>query len=219
MVRWLILISTKSKSVSGVQVEVVEEPLTQAKGKKIGILGGTFNPPHLAHLMIAEQVASQLGLDKILFVPDYLPPHVDKKEAIAAEHRVEMVRLAIQGNPNFDLDLIEINRGGTSYSYDTVKALKEMHPENDYYFIIGGDMVNYLPTWHEIDKLARMVHFVGVDRPEYERDAKYPIIWVDTPHFDLSSTMIREKVNKGCSIKYLVPDAVEDYMREHHLYE
>ena len=76
------MISTKSKSVSGVQVEVVEEPLTQAKGKKIGILGGTFNPPHLAHLMIAEQVASQLGLDKILFVPDYLPPHVDKKEAI-----------------------------------------------------------------------------------------------------------------------------------------
>ena len=91
---------------------MVEEPLTQAKGKKIGILGGTFNPPHLAHLMIAEQVASQLGLDKILFVPDYLPPHVDKKEAIAAEHRVEMVRLAIQGNPNFDLDLIEINRRG-----------------------------------------------------------------------------------------------------------
>ncbi len=89
---------------------------------------------------------------------------------------------------------------GTSYSYDTVKALKEMHPENDYYFIIGGDMVNYLPTWHEIDKLARMVHFVGVDRPEYERDAKYPIIWVDTPHFDLSSTMIRKRLIKGAQL-------------------
>ena len=126
------MIATKSKTVSGVQVEVVEEPLIQKKGKKIGILGGTFNPPHIAHLLIAEQVGSQLGLDKVLFIPDFIPPHVDEKKTIPAEHRVEMVRLAIQDNPLFDLDLIEINRGGSSYSYDTVKELKQLHPENDY---------------------------------------------------------------------------------------
>lgn len=213
------MIATKSKTVSGVQVEVVEEPLIQKKGKKIGILGGTFNPPHIAHLLIAEQVGSQLGLDKVLFIPDFIPPHVDEKKTIPAEHRVEMVRLAIQDNPLFDLDLIEINRGGSSYSYDTVKELKQLHPENDYYFIIGGDMADYLPTWYRIDELVKMVQFVGVDRPKYQRQEQYPIIWVDVPKMDISSTKIRKNVKNGCSIRYQVPESVEKYIKEHRLYE
>lgn len=213
------MIATKSKTVSGVQVEVVEEPLIQKKGKKIGILGGTFNPPHIAHLLIAEQVGSQLGLDKVLFIPDFIPPHVDEKKTIPAEHRVEMVRLAIQDNPLFDLDLIEINRGGSSYSYDTVKELKQLHPENDYYFIIGNDMADYLPTWHRIDELVKMVQFVGVDRPKYQRQEQYPIIWVDVPKMDISSTKIRKNVKNGCSIRYQVPESVEKYIKEHRLYE
>ncbi|MBF7122174.1 nicotinate-nucleotide adenylyltransferase [Pediococcus pentosaceus] len=213
------MIATKSKTVSGVQVEVVEEPLIQKKGKKIGILGGTFNPPHIAHLLIAEQVGSQLGLDKVLFIPDFIPPHVDEKKTIPAEHRVEMIRLAIQDNPLFDLDLIEINRGGSSYSYDTVKELKQLHPENDYYFIIGGDMADYLPTWHRIDELVKMVQFVGVDRPKYQRQEQYPIIWVDVPKMDISSTKIRKNVKNGCSIRYQVPESVEKYIKEHRLYE
>jgi nicotinate-nucleotide adenylyltransferase len=213
------LIATKSKTVSEMQVEVVEQPIMQKHGKKIGILGGTFNPPHITHLMIADQVANQLGLDKVLFIPDYLPPHADLKTTIAAEHRVEMVRLAIEDNPLFDLDLIEINRGGQSYTFDTIKALKEMHPENDYYFIIGGDMADYLPTWHRIDELVKLVQFVGVDRPAYERQDRYPIIWVDTPKTDISSTKIRQNVKNGCSIKYQVPQKVEEYIKEHKLYE
>lgn len=213
------MIATNSKTITDVQVEVVEQPIFSKNGKRIGILGGTFNPPHLAHLLIADQVGTQLGLDKVLFIPDYIPPHVDKKQAIAAKHRVEMVRLAIAGNPLFDLDLIEINRQGPSYSYDTVKELKRLHPENDYFFIIGGDMVNYLPTWHRIDDLARMVQFVGVDRPKYAKRSQYPIIWVDTPKLDISSTGIRKNVKNGCSIRYQVPTSVENYIKEHHLYE
>lgn len=213
------MIATKTKVISNIQVEVVEKPIEQTKGKKIGILGGTFNPPHLAHLLIADQVGNQLGLDQVLFIPDYIPPHVDPKKTIAAKHRVEMVRLAIADNPLFGLDLIEINRQGPSYSYDTVKELKQLHPENEYFFIIGGDMVNYLPTWHKIDELVKMVQFVGVDRPSYDRPNQYPVIWVDTPRLDISSTKVRQNVKNGCSIRYQVPKVVEEYIKEHHLYE
>ena len=208
----------KVKNFKDVEVQVVTEPI-QNQGLKIGIMGGTFNPPHLAHLTMADQVGHQLGLDKVLFIPDYLPPHIDRKETINAKDRVAMVKLAIKDNPLFDIDLIEINRTGRSYSFDTVKALKEKHPNNQYYFIIGGDMVNYLPKWYRIDDLVKMVNFVGVNRPNYQKTTKYPIIWVDTPQIDLSSTKIRNKVKNGESIKYLVPNSVYRYIKEHHLYE
>ncbi len=110
---------------------------------QVGIMGGTFNPPHIGHLVMAEQVRSQLGLDKILFMPDANPPHVDEKKTLPAKHRVAMVERAIADNSHFELDLTEIERGGVSYTYDTIVALKQQHPEIDYSFIIGGDMDDY----------------------------------------------------------------------------
>ena len=186
--------------------------------KRIGIYGGTFNPVHNAHLLAADQVGKTLLLNKVLFMPDMIPPHVDHKEAIDAEDRVNMLQLAIEDNPLFGIEMAEIERGGISYTYDTMKYLKEKHPDTDYYFIIGGDMVDYLPKWHEIDKLVKLVNFVGVRRPGAQNDSQYPVIWVDVPGVDFSSTDIRDRIKQGRSIRYMVPDKVAEYIKEHQLY-
>jgi nicotinate-nucleotide adenylyltransferase len=186
--------------------------------KRIGILGGTFNPPHIGHLIIAEQVYEQLGLEKVLFMPDANPPHVDHKEAIAANHRKEMVQASIADNPHFELETCELKRGGISYTYDTIKQLLAKHPEYEIYFIIGGDMVAYLPKWHRIDELVKLVHFVGVKRAGFSLESIYPIMWVDVPLIQISSTEIRQKVAQGQSIRYLVPDNVNQYIQKEGLY-
>lgn len=189
------------------------------KRKKIGILGGTFNPIHNGHLIIAEQVLNQLGLDEIRFMPDFIPPHVDQKLALPAKERVAMIHAAINDNPLFSIELAEIIRGGISYTVDTIKNLRQQHPENEYYFIIGGDMVEYLPKWHQIDQLIKLVRFVGVKREGYPVQSPYPIIWVDVPYIGISSTLIRSKIRHHQSIRYLVPEAVRAYIKEHHLYD
>lgn len=117
------------------------KPQQFGRRKQIGILGGNFNPVHQAHLMIAEQVGHKLGLEKVYFMPEFLPPHVDEKPTIPASQRLRMLELAIADNPFFDIEPIELERGGKSYTYDTMKALTEKNPDTDYYFIIGGDMV------------------------------------------------------------------------------
>lgn len=200
---------------------VVAEPQIEEflpNRKRVGLLGGTFNPPHMGHLIIAEQVGRQLDLDKVYFMPDAEPPHVDLKPFIPAAHRQKMVELAIEGNPLFDLETIEIKRGGKSYTIDTMTQLKAEHPEIDYYFIIGADMVAYLPKWERIEELVRLVNFVGVARPGYPKESPYPIIWVDMPTVDLSSTQLRKMVKEGRSLRYLVPDAVARYIEEEGLY-
>lgn len=207
-------------------VKIAEQTSTQvatqmaatAKKRRIGILGGTFNPPHLGHLVIADQVATQLGLDKVLFMPDAEPPHVDRKIAIPAADRVAMVKAAIKDNPRFSLELTEVERGGKSYSYDTMLQLTRAHPENQYYFIIGGDMVAYLPKWYRINDLLKLVQFVGVCRQGFTHESPYPVLWVDVPQIGISSTMVRDQVRRGQSVRYLVPTMVDLYIKEHLLY-
>lgn len=208
----------QTSTVDVPKIQVMSELMFGAPKKRVGLMGGTFNPVHNGHLIVADQVASQLGLDQVVFLPDNLPPHVDKKEAIAAKDRVKMVRMAIAGNEKFTLDTLEVDRGGVSYTYDTIKELKARHPDVDYYFIIGGDMVEYLPKWNRIDELVKMVKFVGVKRTGAKMNSKYPILWVDVPTIDISSTLIRNKIKQGCSIRYLVPDAVAEYLKEEGLY-
>ena len=186
---------------------------------RVGIIGGTFNPPHIGHLVIADQVCQQLGLDKVYFMPDANPPHIDKKEAIAAEHRVAMVEKEIEDNPLFGLESCEIQRGGISYTFDTMLELTKAHPEIDYYFIIGGDMVDYLPKWYRIDELIQMVQFVAVKRPNYADSSPYPLIWVDVPAMEISSTGLRKKIKNGCSVQYLIPDKTLAYIKEKELYQ
>jgi len=207
------------KTVSQTATKVMAEVVTDLPHRRVGIMGGTFNPPHLGHLIMAQQVGDQLGLDEVRFMPDAQPPHVDEKKTLPAKDRVNMVQRAIADNPLFKLETAELKRGGKSYTYDTMKAMKARHPETQYYFIIGGDMVDYLHTWYHIDDLVKLVTFVGIKRTGYPTTSQYPVIWVDAPLVDISSTQIRHKVSQGHTVRYLVPDAVADYIKEHQLYE
>ncbi len=206
----------KAKFITEVE-PLIQVQTTQSR-KQVGILGGNFNPVHNQHLLIADQVGTALNLEKVYLMPEYLPPHVDEKDTIEAEHRLNMLKLAIADNPLFDIEQAELQRKGKSYTYDTMKALIAQNPDTDYYFIIGGDMVEYLPKWYKIDELVEMVQFVGVKRPGYTIDTPYPIIWLDAPMMDLSSSLIRKKIAQGCSIRYLVPEAVRNYILEKGLY-
>ena len=200
------------------EVEPLIQVQTMQPRKQVGLLGGNFNPVHNQHLLIADQVGTALNLEKVYLMPEYLPPHVDEKDTIEADHRLNMLKLAIADNPLFDIEQAELQRKGKSYTYDTMKELIAQNPDTDYYFIIGGDMVEYLPKWYKIDELVEMVQFVGVKRPGYTIDTPYPIIWLDAPMMDLSSSLIRKKIAQGCSIRYLVPEAVRNYILEKGLY-
>ena len=185
--------------------------------KNIGILGGTFDPIHIGHLLMAEEVYKQLQFDEIWFIPSYTPPH--KADAtIAGEHRLKMVELAIQDNDHFRVLDIELTRKEKSYTIHTIQELKQLYPSNQFYFIIGADMVEYLPNWYKIDELVKMVQFVGVKRPGYERKTIYPIIEADVPQIDISSTVLRNRLNNGELPRYWLPEKVRDYIRENRLY-
>lgn len=186
--------------------------------KRIGILGGTFDPPHIGHLLIAEAVRDALLLDKIWFIPTYSPPHKNKR-VTSAKHRVHMLELAISNHPDFEINTIEIKRSGTSFTFDTMQDLKNKYADQDFYFIIGGDMVEHLPKWYKIDDLLNLVSFVGVNRPGFTVDSPYPLIHVEVPAIDISSTTIRERLASNKTITYLLPKLVYDYIKEHGLYE
>ncbi|MBF6625084.1 nicotinate-nucleotide adenylyltransferase [Aerococcaceae bacterium zg-BR9] len=187
---------------------------------RIGIMGGTFNPPHLGHLLMAEQVGRQLELDEVWFMPTAKPPHGPGKTTIAAQHRIQMVQKAIAENPLFKLQPYEVNRGGKNYTVDTMRHFTQEYPEADFYFIIGTDSANDLEKWREIDELAKLVQFVGVRRPgEPPYNGRHSILWVDSPLVDLSSTEIRLRVYLEQSIRYQVPLAVEKYIVQHGLYK
>lgn len=211
----------KSQAKAFVRPQVLPQKMAQIfeKKKQVGILGGTFNPVHLAHLVIADQSGKNLGLDHVFLMPSCKSPHVDEKQTIQAEHRLNMLELAIESNPFLKIETIELERGGKSYTYDTMKSLTQNNPDTDYYLIIGGDMVESLPRWYKIDELMTMVHFVGIKRAGYKTDTLYPVIWVDLPDIDISSTKIRQKIQQGCSVRYLVPDKVIDYIKKEGLYQ
>jgi nicotinate-nucleotide adenylyltransferase len=187
--------------------------------KKIGILGGTFDPPHIGHLVVGNEVLDALGLDEIRFMPNHMPPHKKKTTSVTDADRLAMLTFAIEGNDFFSIETIEIERKGTSYTYDTMRLLKEREPGCEFYFIIGADMIEYLPKWHKIDELMQLVKFVGVKRPTYSESTDYPVTMVDIPEMFISSSMIREKIKKGRTVKYLLPEKVITYIEENHLYE
>jgi nicotinate-nucleotide adenylyltransferase len=186
--------------------------------KKIAILGGTFNPPHLGHLIIASEVQAQFNFDEIWFMPNQEPPHKESTIGVNSAQRLEMVRRAVADNPLFKIQTIELERTGRSYTFDTMKLLTEKY-DDDFYFIIGADMIEYLPKWYKIEELVKLVTFVGVNRPDYDKQSAYPIILMDVPNIEISSYMIREKVKMGKNIRYFVPKTVMEYIEENGLYE
>ncbi len=197
----------------------LEEEKKETDRKQIGILGGNFNPVHNAHLVVADQVRQQLGLDQVFLMPEFIPPHVDKKGTIDEKHRLKMLELAIEGVSGLSIEHIELERQGISYTYDTMRLLTEQNPDVDYYFIIGADMVDYLPKWHRIDELINLVQFVGVQRPKYKAGTSYPVIWVDVPLMDISSSMVRDFIQQGRKPNFLLPKPVLDYIEKEGLYQ
>lgn len=186
--------------------------------KRIGILGGTFDPPHLGHLLIAEEVRIALELEEVWFIPTYVPPHKEEATTGVSE-RKNMVKQAIDRNDSFKVNTIEVDRLGKSYTFDTMRILKEEHPDTEFFFIIGADMVEYLPHWNEIDQLIDLVTFVGVKRSGYQLNSDYPVVEVDVPMIDISSTFIRERLAVGKTVTYLIPESVYSYIKENLLYE
>ncbi|QGH35036.1 nicotinate-nucleotide adenylyltransferase [Gracilibacillus salitolerans] len=185
--------------------------------KRIGLFGGTFDPPHYGHLLMAEQAYQQLALDEVWFIPSYQPPH--KAEAkTTAKDRVEMTRAAVHDHPAFHVDTIEVEREGKSYTLNTIQTLREQYPAYQFYFIIGGDMVEYLPKWHRIEDLIASITFVGVDRPGSSMETPYPVEKVEMPLISISSTMIRGRISEGQSIRYLTTPEVIAIINKFELY-
>ncbi|QXE00490.1 nicotinate-nucleotide adenylyltransferase [Terribacillus sp. DMT04] len=185
--------------------------------KKVGLLGGTFDPPHIGHLFIAQEVQQRLGLDEVWFIPAYEAPHKAKSNT-DADLRLQMVQAAIHDNQRFRMNTIEVERLGKSYTFDTIKLLQEKHPNTAFHFIIGADLVESLHTWHHIDELVNMVTFAGVGRPGYKLETAYPVTFIEIPELEISSSMIRSRVEQGASVRYLVPNAVFDVIKEQELY-
>lgn len=184
--------------------------------KKVGILGGTFNPPHIGHFIMANEVKQAFGLDELRFMPNAIPPHKETGDTTDAQ-RVRMLELGIGGRDGFSIEMAELERGGVSYTFDTMQALRSREMAQ-FYFIIGGDSMDALHTWYRIDELVKLVQFVGVRRPGSEAKSKYPVELVETPEVDLSSTIIRKRLANGESVAYLMPEAIEMYIRGEGLY-
>ncbi len=185
--------------------------------RKIGLLGGTFDPPHIGHLKIAKHVYTQLSLDEIWFIPTYEPPH--KLNAIASpKERLDMLKLLIDGYDYFFISTIEYEMKGKSYTIDTIKQFKKDFPTDQFYFIIGGDMVDYLPNWYKIDELMSLIKFVGIKRKGFEINDESNVAIIEMDLIDVSSTQIRKQLKNGESPSGL-PENILNYIRENGLYE
>lgn len=183
--------------------------------KTIGIFGGTFDPVHHGHLILARDAFEKLELDELLFVPAALSPHKLGQTPTSADARVEMLRAAIQGEPRFCLDTLELERPAPSYAVDTIEALRIREPAARFVYLIGEDNVARLSTWHRFPELSRMVQFAVLDRTGLKTEHPYPTV---SRHIDISATDIRNRVARGQSIRYLVPAAVEEIIHQRQLY-
>ena len=197
---------------------------------KVGIMGGTFDPIHLGHLAMAESVREIFELDEILFIPSARPPHKVEKIITPEVHRLMMTFLATQSNEKFQVSPMEILRDGLSYTLDTMNQLeKKFGTDTELFFIIGADSMADLPKWHKSKELVSKVHFIATTRPGIEvnleevknffGESAKNIHQVVVAGLEISSTDIRERVKNGRSIKYLVPEAVEEYILKENLYK
>jgi nicotinate-nucleotide adenylyltransferase len=200
---------------------------------RIGVFGGTFDPVHLGHLILAEQCREQAALDEIRFVPTFQPPHKPNQQITPFHHRVEMLALAIAGNPAFRIDEIERRQGGPSYTVRTLTELHDEHPADELYFIIGSDCLPDLPKWREPVRILELAGLLVAARPGAELwsaeqlraalgmtpEMPLRLQVVHVPLIDTSSTDLRHRATEGRSLRYLVPRAVECYIQTHHLYQ
>ncbi len=190
---------------------------------KVGVFGGTFNPPHLGHLIIAEFVRDDLGLERIFFVPTAVPPHKKDLDIVEAHHRLAMVEHALQGNRRMVVSDLEIQRGGLSFTVDTLAEFHRLRPDDQLYLLIGMDNYVEFHTWKSPETILRLATLVVMRRPgaggvqEVGRPSTNTL-FCEVPEIGIASRDIRKRVQEGKSIRYLVPAAVERYIVKHHLY-
>jgi len=187
---------------------------------RIGVFGGTFDPVHLGHLILAEQCREQGRLDQVLFVPAARPPNKGDDAITPFLHRVEMLALAVAGHPGFAVDPLEKERAGPSFTVDTLAELHRRHPGDEFWLLLGSDTLADLPHWREPARIAELAGLMVVERPgtTVPETGFGRLQRVQSPRIDISSRDLRRRVAEGRSIRYLVPRAVEAYIQDKHLY-
>ena len=194
--------------------------MTSSRAPRIGVMGGTFDPIHHGHLVAASEVVQSLDLDEVVFVPTGQP--WQKHDVSAAEHRYLMTVIATASNPRFTTSRVDIDRGGPTYTTDTLRDLRAQRPDAEFFFITGADAIAQIFTWRDHDELWRLAHFVAVSRPGHvlNIDDLPPegVSQLEVPALAISSTDCRDRVHRGYPVWYLVPDGVVQYIAKHHLY-
>jgi nicotinate-nucleotide adenylyltransferase len=199
--------------------------------RRLGILGGTFNPPHVGHLGCARQARAELGLDRVLLVVTAVPPHKEVADDPGVEHRLAMCRLVAEAEPWLEVCDLEVRRGGPSYTITTLREIHARQPGDELNLIVGGDMASSLPTWNNPEAILELASLAVADRSEVDRSevlarlaelARPPgadrVHFLDMPQIDVSSSLVRRRVGDGEQIDDLVPDAVADYIEQRRLY-
>jgi len=189
------------------------------KTTRIGVFGGTFNPIHYGHLVLAEQAYEKLNLDRVLFIPSFKPPHKSSQNIAEARHRFEMVKIAIKANRRFQLSDIEIKRQGRSYLVDTLRQLSSIYPNAQLFFISGSDTAGQMAKWKSIEEVLSLARFILAKRPGYQlKKYSNKISVISITELDISSSMIRRRIRMGKSVNYLMPPAVIKYIQRNKLY-
>jgi nicotinate-nucleotide adenylyltransferase len=196
---------------------------------RLGVIGGTFDPPHYGHLALAHNAYVQLQLDCVLFVPAGQPPHKPRRPLTPAHHRVAMVEAAIADNPAFALSRVDLGRPGPHYTVEMLALLHQGYPSAELYFLMGGDSLTELPTWRDPAGIVRQAVLAVMQRPGYTPDVaalgqavpgiRGRLIWLDVPCLDIAASDLRRRAHEGLPLRYLVPPPVEVYIHAHCLYE
>jgi nicotinate-nucleotide adenylyltransferase len=203
-------------------------PIPKAETARLGVLGGTFDPPHYGHLVLAENSRVQLGLERVFFVLAGQPPHKPRCPVASSHHRLAMVKAAVAGNSSFAVSCIDLDRPGPHYTVDMLALLGQEYPAAELYFLMGGDSLVHFITWRDPVGIVRRAWLAVMQRPGHVPDMEAleravpgitrRLAWLDVPRLDISSSDLRQRVREGLPLRYLVPRPVEAYIREQRLY-
>lgn len=192
---------------------------------RVGIFGGTFDPIHYAHLFVAEEARQRFELEQVVFIPCGTPPHKKSYAVSPAEHRFAMTLLATASNPHFRTSRLEIERGGVSYTVDTLEQWRQLYPHHELFLLIGADSLTYIASWKQPERICQLAHLVAASRPGFDLSRLHlpesmcrRVYVMEMPLLDISATDIRNRVRRGVSIRYLTPDPVVQYILKHQLY-
>jgi nicotinate-nucleotide adenylyltransferase len=191
-----------------------------ATRRRIGVMGGTFDPIHVGHLIVAAEALHALNLTEVVFVPSANP--WQKTPSTDASHRLEMVRLATASEPKFRVSTVDIDRGGNTYTVDTLADLKSLHPDADLFLLLGSDALNNIHTWKDFERIFSLAHVVCLARPGHEPRAQETpagaVTLLEVPGIDVSSTDCRDRLRYGRPVRFMVTSPVLEYIEQHHLY-